>query len=352
MRFKLEIGKSPGKTARGFSAGVKRARRQSEKMNVGKIQESVLRRSVFRQLKTKREEVLCGAGPGEDCAILSLPPGEELLVSSAASVRTGRDAALYGIHTAVNNLAACGGRPAAVWLTVLLPPEAEEEELRALMMQAEQVCAGLNIQIAGGHTEVTSAGSAPPGQAIRTSGLHPGAELVVTKWVGLEGTAVAAKEKEQELLIRFPAYLVEAAKGFDQCLSVLPEAAAAVETGVGKGGICAMTDVSEGGIFGAFWKMGESSGVGLEIDLKKIPIRQETVEICNHLDLNPYELISGGSLLIAADDGYALAERLEKAGIPAAVVGRATAGNDRIVLNGEEKRFLGPVRADEIHKLI
>ena len=105
MRFKLGIGKSPGKTARGFSAGVKRARRQSEKMNVGKIQESVLRRSVFRQLKTKREEVLCGAGPGEDCAILSFPPGEELLVSSAASVKTGRDAALYGIHTAVNNLA-------------------------------------------------------------------------------------------------------------------------------------------------------------------------------------------------------------------------------------------------------
>lgn len=331
-------------------------------MNVGKIQESVLRRSVFRQLKTKREEVLCGAGPGEDCAILSFPPGEELLVSSAASVKTGRDAALYGIHTAVNNLAACGGRPAAVWLTVLLPPEAEEEELRTLMRQAEQVCAGLNIQIAGGHTEVTSAvnrtalsvtaaGSAPSGQAIRTAGLHPGADLVVTKWVGLEGTAVAAKEKEQELLSRFPAYLVEAAKGFDQCLSVLPEAAAAVETGVGKGGICAMTDVSEGGIFGAFWKMGESSGVGLEIDLKKIPIRQETVEICNHLDLNPYELISGGSLLIAADDGYALAERLEKAGIPAAVVGRATAGNDRIVLNGEEKRFLGPVRMDEIHKI-
>lgn len=362
MRFKLGIGKSPGKTARGFSAGVKRARRQSEKMNVGKIQESVLRRSVFRQLKTKREEVLCGAGPGEDCAILSFPPGEELLVSSAASVRTGRDAALYGIHTAVNNLAACGGRPAAVWLTVLLPPEAEEEELRALMMQAEHVCAGLNIQIAGGHTEVTSAvnrtalsvtavGSAPPGQAIRTSGLHPGAELVVTKWVGLEGTAVAAKEKEQELLTRFPAYLVEEAKGFDRYLSVLPDASAALKADTGKG-ICAMTDVSEGGIFGAFWKMGESSGVGLEIDLKKIPIRQETVEICNHLDLNPYELISGGSLLIAADDGYALAESLEKEGIPAAVVGRATAGNDRIVWNGEEKRFLGPVRMDEIHKLI
>ncbi len=31
MHFKLEIGKSPGRMARGFSAGAKRAKRQSEK---------------------------------------------------------------------------------------------------------------------------------------------------------------------------------------------------------------------------------------------------------------------------------------------------------------------------------
>ena len=35
------------------------------------------------------------------------------------------------------------------------------------------------------------------------------------------------------------------------------------------------------------------SGVGLEIDLKKIPIRQETIEICEFFDLNPYKLLSG-----------------------------------------------------------
>lgn len=329
-------------------------------MNVGKIQESVLKRSVFRPLKTKRKEVLYGAGLGEDCAILSFPPEEELLVSSACAVKTGQDAALYGIHAAVNNIAACGGRPAAVWLMVFLPPSAEESELKALMMQAEQVCAGLDIQIAGGHTEVTTAvnrtalsvtaaGGVPSGRGIRTSGLHPGAELLVTKWIGLEGTAVAAKTKEPELLARFPAHLVEKAKGFDQYLSVLPEAEA--PAGAGRDGICAMTDLSEGGIFGALWEMGESSGVGLEIDLKKIPIRQETVEICNYLDLNPYEMLSGGSLLIAADDGYALAESLERAGVPAAVIGRAVDGRDRIVRNGEEKRFLGPVRMDEIHKI-
>lgn len=220
-------------------------------MDTGKIQESVLKRSVLRQLKTKRKEILQGAGLGEDCAVLAFPPGEELLISSPA-VKTGRDAALYAVHAAANNIAACGGRPAAVWLTVLLPPSAEEEELKALMLQAEQTCAELNLQIAGGHTEVTpavnrialsaaAAGSAPAGQSVRTSDLHPGAELVVTKWVGLEGTAVAAKEKERELRSHFPAYLVETARDFDRYLSVLPEAAAASEdAAVMPCGICAM----------------------------------------------------------------------------------------------------------------
>ena len=98
--------------------------------------------------------------------------------------------------------------------------------------------------------------------------------------------------------------------------------------------------------------MAELSGVGLEIDLKKIPIRQETVEICNFLDLNPYELVSGGSLLIAAENGNDLVEAMEKTGIRAAVIGKTTDGNDRVIRNGEEKRFLEPAKTDEIHKLI
>ena len=57
----------------------------------------------------------------------------------------------------------------------------------------------------------------------------------------------------------------------------------------------AMHDVTEGGIYGALWELAEASGVGLEIDLKAIPIRQETVEVCEQFHLNPYQLISSGS---------------------------------------------------------
>ena len=419
-------------------------------MKIGKISETVLKRSVLKQLTNRRNEVRLGAVPGEDCAVLAFESGEQTLVSTqsaegwrmeasadrekeaaagpqsdcvkeyaavcaqGAAVSTGRDAVLYGLHRALNNIAAEGGKPVAVFLSLLLPPSFEERGLKAMMVQAEEVCAALGVQIAGGHTAVTDAvcrpaatvtavGKAVPERILPTGGARPGADLVVTKWVALEGTAVAVKEKEAELLKRFPAYLVEEAKGFDRYLSILPEAgivsaaeavsggmagaagsereakasaaagseregkASAAAEGVREGKaadfaqaagayppafrVQAMTDVSEGGIFAALWKLAEASGVGLEVDLKKLPIRQETVEICNFLDLNPYGLASSGSLLIAAKDGAGLAGLLERNGIPACVVGRTTEGNDRILRNGEEKRFLEPGKPDERYRI-
>ena len=170
---------------------------------------------------------------------------------------------------------------------------------------------------------------------------------MITKWVGLEGTSILAKEKEQELRTRFPGRLVEEAKAYDRYLSVLPEAAIAVRSGV-----CAMHDVTEGGIFGALWEMAESSGVGLEIDLKKIPVKQETIEICEFFNINPYELISSGSMLMAVPDGNGLVRELQKAGIPGTVVGKATAGKDRVLLNEEERRFLEPPKTDELYRVV
>ena len=130
-------------------------------------------------------------------------------------------------------------------------------------------------------------------------------------------------------------------------ISVLPESVIAVQNNV-----AAMHDVTEGGIFGALWEMAEASGVGLEIDLKKIPIRQETVEICEFFDINPYELISSGCMLMAAADGNTIVRELEKAGIHAVVAGKAVKGNDRVLYAASEKRFLEPPKSDELYKFV
>lgn len=98
--------------------------------------------------------------------------------------------------------------------------------------------------------------------------------------------------------------------------------------------------------------MAEASGIGMEIDLKKIPVRQETIEICEYFDINPYELISSGCMLMAASDGNTIVRELEKAGIHAAVVGKAMEGNDRVLYAAGERRFLEPPKADELYKVV
>ncbi|MCC8152167.1 MAG: hypothetical protein LIO96_12150 [Lachnospiraceae bacterium] len=176
--------------------------------------------------------------------------------------------------------------------------------------------------------------------------VQPGDDIIVTKWVGLEGTVRIVQERKEALLHRFPPFMVEEAAGFSRYLSVQPELAAAKKAGA------AILELTWGGVFGGLWELAEQAGVGLEINLKRIPVRQETVEICNYYDINPYQLISGGSLLLAARDGYGMTYRLQAAGIPAAVVGKAAVGNDRVVLNGGGRRFLEPPRRDEIEKVL
>lgn len=327
-------------------------------LKVGKVPENVLKRSVFKQIHTKREEVILGAGVGEDCAALQLNEDEIFVVSTDPITGTVQDIGNLAIHITINDLASSGAEPIGVMLTILLPVGSKEKELKSVMNQIEEGCAQAKVQIMGGHTEVTKAvnqpvisvcgvGKVKKGQLVSTGGVKPGDDIVITKWIGLEGTSIIAKEKESELKQRYPQDLIETAKDFDKYLTVLPESRVAVACGVN-----AMHDVTEGGIFGALWEFAESSGVGLEINLKKIPVKQETIEVCEFFGINPYELISSGSMLIASSDGNRLVWELEKAGIYAVVVGKATDQNDRVLINEEERRFLEPPKTDELYKVV
>lgn len=326
-------------------------------MKIGKLPEQVLLRSVLKQVGHRREEVFMGPGVGQDCAVLGFGPDEVFVMSADPITGTVKDIGSHSIHVTANDLAASGAEPVGVMLTILLPPHTEEAELRTMMQDVEKTCKALDIEVLGGHTEVTDVvrqplitvagvGKVKKGRAVLTNGLRPGHDLVVTKWIALEGTSIIAKEKEDELKETLPGEFVDTAKGFDQYLSVIPESRIAVAHGVS-----AMHDITEGGIFGALWELGEGAGVGLDVDLKKIPIRQESVEVCERYGLNPYLLMSSGSMLIGTSRGTALIRSLERAGIPAVLVGQATKGRDRILRNGEEIRYLDRPQSDELYRL-
>lgn len=327
-------------------------------MKIGKLPEPVLIRSVLKQVKHRREEVLVGPAVGQDCAVLQLEPDEVFVMSTDPITGTVKDLGSHSIHITANDLAASGAEPVGVMLTVMLPDTVEEPEVRKMIQDVEAVCQSLHMEVLGGHTEithvvhqplisVTGVGKLKRSRMITTRQIQPDQDVVVTKWIGLEATTILAKEKEEELRKRFPGGIVDTAIGFDRLLSVVPESRIAMEHGVS-----AMHDITEGGVFGALWEMASGAGVGLEVDLKKIPIRQETVEICQYFDVNPYQIMSSGSMMIVTDDGYELVRKLEAAGIHGAVVGRTNSGNDRILRNGEDVRYLDKPQPDELYKVL
>ncbi len=327
-------------------------------MNLGKVPEAVLKRSVLNQIGHRREEVLVGPAIGEDCSVLAVAEDEVLVLSTDPITGTVQDIGTFAVHITANDIASNGAEVIGIMLTVLLPEGTEEEELRAAMQDMETACRQLNIEIIGGHTEITRAvrqpiitvtgvGKMKRNAMIGTAGARPGQEIVMTKWAGLEGTAIIAAAKEEELRAKYSQSFLDGAKKMIDYISVVPEAMIARECKV-----TSMHDVTEGGIFGALWEIGAASKVGMEIDLKKILLKQETVEICEFYDINPYMLISSGCMLIVTDQANYLVDRLNAKGIAAAVIGRVTEGNDRVIINGEEKRFLEPPKSDELYQVV
>lgn len=325
---------------------------------MGKLSENVWKRSVLKQIKTKREEVVTGTGMGENCAVLSLETDKMTAVSLCTRYWPGKDTAKYALCGSVNALAASGAEPVAVNVSIILPEGTEETNVKEIMAQIETECGQLGLQVTGCTMEVTGIVSSPVitvagiGKLVKENRvsvkrIKPGQDIVASKWIGLEGTAFLAKNKEQELRTKYSTRFLEEAKRFGRFLPTVPEAATAI-----KSGVCAMYSVSEGGIFGALWEMAAGAGVGLEIDLKKIPVKQETIEICEFFELNPYGLASEGCLLMATEKGYDLVRELEKEHIEAAVIGKTTDGNDRVIVNNEERRFLEMPKADELYKVI
>lgn len=321
-------------------------------MKTGKISESVLKRSVIKQINNRREEVERGAGVGTDCALFSFPYDNFAVLSVASAVIYGGEISA-AVKAAINNIGAAGALPVAILVSLILPKEAYESDLKEYMAEIEKVCKELGIQIAGGNTEISREVQKPILSITalgRVSSVkvtcYPEEDVVLSKWIGLYGTALAASWKEAELLKRLPAHLIEEAQRFHSFVSILPEAEIARRLGVSK-----MHDVSRGGIFAALWELAEGAGVGLEIDLKKIPVKQETIEVCEALELNPYELHGAGALLMTCSNGHDLVRELEQHGIPAVVIGKIKRGKDRVILNEDEKRFLDRPKSDEIEKI-
>lgn len=326
-------------------------------MKIGNVSQTVLRRSILKQLHTKREEALLAPSVEEMCSAVEVGEGRQAVFTNVSLFGDEKDLAVFAMAHVLNDLATRGAEPIGVNISILLPPHAYESRLKAMIEYAEKLAEEQQIQILNAKAEVSpvisksivtvvGVGTVEAGELIQSSGARPGQDVVLTNWIGVEGMLRILREKEETLSRRFVPAFIKQIQDMKKYLLASEELRMAKEYGVS-----AMHQITEGGILAALWNLTEASGTGIKVDLKKISIKQETIEVCEYFHLNPYQMTSAGSVLLVTDDGEGLVSLLEKNGVKATVIGKLTDGNDKVMRNEEEMRYLDRPAQDELLKI-
>lgn len=330
---------------------------------VGKLRAKALQ-VLFDRHPVTDPSVIVGPRVGEDAAVIDL--GDRYLVATSDPITfAADDIAWYALQVNANDLAVRGARPRWFLATLLLPELATtEESVARLFDQLAEACTELGIALVGGHTEVTHGldralvagtmlGEVARDKLVTTGGARVGDAVVMTKGVPLEGAAIIAREREEDLLARGvrPA-VVKRAKAFLRTpgLSVVPEAEIACELAQ----VHSMHDPTEGGLATALWEMAEAAGVGLRIDADRIVMLAEGVVLCRAYGLDPLGTIASGCLLMTLSpaDAAVVIHALAREAIESHYIGQVVPREQGVVLvDGAGARPMPVFPQDEITRL-
>ena len=195
-----------------------------------------------------------------------------------------------------------------------------------------------------------TAGQGPGGFEKREGFMKPGQDLVMAGFTGFAGTCRIGARKRGELEAHFsPMFLNCLEQAEESCVRQWMERELSQKD-------CAVTAheyAGEGGVLAALWNLSGIFNAGIDADLRCMPVRQVTVEVCELFELNPYRLYSGNCAVLASDRGGLLVRRLREEGIPAGVIGNVAEGSARQIRHGQEGAgFLERPRPDELTKII
>lgn len=263
------------------------------------------------------------------------------------------DSPYVAFRKALNNFACSFGTCRFARISMLLPVKTKESNIDSYMKEISSIARDENIQIVGGdskvvsyieraHFTVTVIGQRNPEYEIDKKKIKSGYYIVVSGFAGMLGTNRLIEEKSKVLKGRFVASFLDDALYKKESLAIETVSQIVRDNNLIKDcNICYSHDASEGGIYHALWELGEWVNKGMLIDNKAIPIRQETIEVCETLDLNPYMIDGTGSVIFVCEKATPIVDALNAAGIPASVIGHITDAKERLVrITKEEYRKL------------
>ena len=271
-------------------------------MNNGRISYKIADRSVRKQMKSG-SGLLPGFMQYRDCAVL--PGGDTDVVTSVFSSVIDSDRLVRLLfYRGCNQLAAQRADTAAVSAAFVLPAGKEEAWLAERVSELTDLCGQEGAAFGQTFATVSDAVKQPVLTLTFTGVIsrHEGSQkkpsekaaLIAAGHAGMAGSGFLASERNSELKQHYAGGFIDGAAAFWERLSVKAAAAAApADTW--------LFPVKEGGVFAALWYLANGLGLGFDISMKRIPIRQETVEICEYYRLNPYLLAVDGMMLAVTD---------------------------------------------------
>jgi hydrogenase expression/formation protein HypE len=330
----------------------------------GKLPGDLLARLISQYRTAPDPAVIVDAAYGFDAAALKVGDATLLVKSDPITFAT-EGIARYLVAVNANDIACMGGVPR--WLTVVgLLPEGGTTVgmVERLFAELQAACTDAGVSLIGGHTEITLGldrplligtmlGTTGPWGLLKPGHAHAGDLVYVSKTVGIEGTALLASERRDDLASVLGTEIVERAAALliSPGIAISADARAALSSGA----VTALHDPTEGGLATAVHEMAEASGLGVEIDASAVPLLPETRAICDHYDLDPLGLLSSGALLIAARAGHEpeLERSMAADGIPVQRIGTLTERAQGVILVDEAgTRPLRRFDADELTRVL
>lgn len=337
----------------------------NRRLLAGKLPGPLLDRLIETYRTDPDPAVVVTPGYGRDAAAIDVGGPVPLIVKSDPITFASAGAAKYLVAVNANDIACLGGIPR--WLSVvLLLPEHETtvELVESLFADLQAACNEAGISVVGGHTEVTSAVNRPVfvGTMLGVAGEHgliepgrarPGDDLLLTKWIGIEGTALLARERTEELVTALGEETVKRAAKLLRTpgISIVRD----VQAVLGATGVTALHDPTEGGIATAIHELASASRCGAEVLVESVPVLPETTAICGHFGIDPWGLLSSGALLIAVgqENRRSVERAAEAGGLPISHIGRLTERQRGVTMIGEAGRSgLRRFDTDEVARVL
>lgn len=332
-------------------------------MKIGKLSPALLEK-LLAKMNIEDERVLLGPHIGEDAAVIRFD--NKTLVVKTDPVTFATDLiGWYVVNVNANDIATMGATPRWFLSTILLPESSNQQEVEAIFNQIIEACASLGITPIGGHTEIVfdlnrpivvgcMLGETEQRSVIFTSGAMVGDDIVLTKGIAIEGTAILAREAKQSLfsagisdkiVTRAADYL------FSPGISVLREAQIACSTVK----VNSMHDPTEGGLATGLLEIAVAAKVGILVEEEKIPLLPECRAICDGVSLDPLGLLASGALLITLPhtDTPRLLEELLEAEIKGTVIGKVVEAKEGLKLQtATGTKDLPQFERDELAKFL